>query len=579
MEDVDGIPPEVRRAVPQSRGTTIAQVRRVAVPGLRVWLAKTHSAVSSAFGAFVVVAPLLEDAPTTCVCLPGPTSAAADQMMSAACSAVRLLCSSSAPAFSSPDALASALAPRLLRPGAHAAGSAPGMPHAAGPAAGRGRPTPNSVPPSPQTSPGNKSLVPRRCLSSAEATARDCRAGDARSELYELAVDAERAEKRAARAALDLAQKSESSRSLESAAECTRAEVARLEKELALMRDRLAVLDEQCARVRAEVAEAARVAHEASDASAAAEARSERARAGLERAALGEMELSAAQQTRTVAEASVEGVRCLLSRVGLGAFCADFAARGVTGAQLAAATDEDLRALGLHRMADRKRLLNALETLQRCGRLRLRRRQLEELVQSVDVRSRAVLMASTWDAEEAAEWLEAVDVSPDVKYRLLNACGEVLLQLREGDLDELGIAQPEDRADLLAKLATLRAAHFAALSEYLSAPETASDSELSEQAPSRSQAPAEAAADPQVPKEYVCPITLQIMDEPAMAQDGFIYEEAAIRKWLQGRQTSPMTGAPMQSSLLIPCKTLRAAIEAFRNSHRRKLSVTSEPEA
>eukprot|EP00727_Mastigamoeba_balamuthi_P000763 m51a1_g10684 hypothetical protein (1658) ;mRNA; r:98094-104684 len=78
--------------------------------------------------------------------------------------------------------------------------------------------------------------------------------------------------------------------------------------------------------------------------------------------------------------------------------------------------------------------------------------------------------------------------------------------------------------------------------------------------------PGEAAA-AEVPREYVCPITMDLMADPVFAEDGFVYEGAAIRRWLGSHGTSPMTGAAMGATL-VPCHTLRSAIASFREGER-----------
>ena len=47
-----------------------------------------------------------------------------------------------------------------------------------------------------------------------------------------------------------------------------------------------------------------------------------------------------------------------------------------------------------------------------------------------------------------------------------------------------------------------------------------------------------------IPNDYLCPITLQLMENPAITTDGNSYERVAIIKWFEtGHNTSPLTGA------------------------------------
>ena len=46
-----------------------------------------------------------------------------------------------------------------------------------------------------------------------------------------------------------------------------------------------------------------------------------------------------------------------------------------------------------------------------------------------------------------------------------------------------------------------------------------------------------------IPNDYICPITRDIMFNPVMAADGHTYEHSAILEWLKdGNEVSPKTG-------------------------------------
>uniref|UniRef100_A0A0C9RPS9 WDSUB1_0 protein n=1 Tax=Fopius arisanus TaxID=64838 RepID=A0A0C9RPS9_9HYME len=64
-----------------------------------------------------------------------------------------------------------------------------------------------------------------------------------------------------------------------------------------------------------------------------------------------------------------------------------------------------------------------------------------------------------------------------------------------------------------------------------------------------------------VPHEFLCPITHEIMREPVQCSDGFIYEKAAINEWfLCGKYTSPMTNESLSDTSFTPAIQLRNAI-------------------
>ena len=45
--------------------------------------------------------------------------------------------------------------------------------------------------------------------------------------------------------------------------------------------------------------------------------------------------------------------------------------------------------------------------------------------------------------------------------------------------------------------------------------------------------------------------------------DGHTYERKAIERWLRAHQTSPLTGAPLESTAVIPNIALRKLIQEY----------------
>ena len=75
--------------------------------------------------------------------------------------------------------------------------------------------------------------------------------------------------------------------------------------------------------------------------------------------------------------------------------------------------------------------------------------------------------------------------------------------------------------------------------------------------------PSEASEAAEVPDDYVCPITAEIMTDPVCTVDGFTYERTAISEWLRTNDTSPSTGAKLESKVLYPNLSLRSMICNF----------------
>ena len=65
-----------------------------------------------------------------------------------------------------------------------------------------------------------------------------------------------------------------------------------------------------------------------------------------------------------------------------------------------------------------------------------------------------------------------------------------------------------------------------------------------------------------LPEEFFCPITLNVMKNPVLAADGHTYEKKAISRWFAGGQRrSPKTNQQLPHTALIPNHALRALIQ------------------
>ena len=83
------------------------------------------------------------------------------------------------------------------------------------------------------------------------------------------------------------------------------------------------------------------------------------------------------------------------------------------------------------------------------------------------------------------------------------------------------------------------------------------------------------AASPAAPPALLCPITQELMTDPAIATDGHTYERVALESWLLQHDTSPMTGLPLDDKwLLLPNLLVRSLTHEWReiNEPGRKLN-------
>ena len=72
-----------------------------------------------------------------------------------------------------------------------------------------------------------------------------------------------------------------------------------------------------------------------------------------------------------------------------------------------------------------------------------------------------------------------------------------------------------------------------------------------------------------VPNEFRCPISLEIMTNPVICQDGMTYEKASITKWFRTKTTSPLTREELpiivngKTPIMLPNRSLKEAIDKY----------------
>jgi hypothetical protein len=73
--------------------------------------------------------------------------------------------------------------------------------------------------------------------------------------------------------------------------------------------------------------------------------------------------------------------------------------------------------------------------------------------------------------------------------------------------------------------------------------------------------------EPELFKDMI--FTLDVMEEPVIAIDGFTYEKRCILEWFSTKGTSPTTGAVLTSKALIPNHSLKSQINQWREEQAR----------
>jgi len=74
-----------------------------------------------------------------------------------------------------------------------------------------------------------------------------------------------------------------------------------------------------------------------------------------------------------------------------------------------------------------------------------------------------------------------------------------------------------------------------------------------------------------LPQEFLCPITCEIMSDPHITLSGHTYEKYAIEQWLSTHNNDPLTNTKLSNKILIPNHALRKQIQSFIDKHNIKL--------
>ena len=66
---------------------------------------------------------------------------------------------------------------------------------------------------------------------------------------------------------------------------------------------------------------------------------------------------------------------------------------------------------------------------------------------------------------------------------------------------------------------------------------------------------------------FICPISLEIMEDPVICADGMTYERKEISNWLEHHNTSPKTNEPLSDLTLIPNNAIKSVIDNYQKVH------------
>ena len=68
-----------------------------------------------------------------------------------------------------------------------------------------------------------------------------------------------------------------------------------------------------------------------------------------------------------------------------------------------------------------------------------------------------------------------------------------------------------------------------------------------------------------IPDHFICPISLEIMEDPVICADGMTYERKEIRRWFLHHTTSPKTNQQLSNLTLIPNYAIKSGIDKYLN--------------
>ena len=77
----------------------------------------------------------------------------------------------------------------------------------------------------------------------------------------------------------------------------------------------------------------------------------------------------------------------------------------------------------------------------------------------------------------------------------------------------------------------------------------------------------------EVPKEFLCPITLAIMKDPVIMSDGQTYERKAIEQALKESPLSPITKKPLSMKDALPNYALKSMISKYLDNGENPLNT------
>jgi hypothetical protein len=71
-----------------------------------------------------------------------------------------------------------------------------------------------------------------------------------------------------------------------------------------------------------------------------------------------------------------------------------------------------------------------------------------------------------------------------------------------------------------------------------------------------------------IPQNYICPISYEIMIDPVITPYGISYDRESIEKWLINHDMDPIAHKKLNKNMLIPNYALKSLIEEYINANK-----------
>jgi hypothetical protein len=86
-------------------------------------------------------------------------------------------------------------------------------------------------------------------------------------------------------------------------------------------------------------------------------------------------------------------------------------------------------------------------------------------------------------------------------------------------------------------------------------------------------------SDLEIPDAFICPLTLELMQDPVMTKYGNSYERSAILKWVaRGNAQCPLTRRPLHLADIVTNHQLRSKIRHFQIKNNLDITIITKPD-